>query len=546
MRAFVKTIVCMITIVWPTWAKSSIDHLYMKKLETANGVTYAAFEGIRYDQPRMGHDGFQRTFFFPIPVEKEKNLNRSVDCLQLNPANGQFVGQEDCQFLNVYTPMPFENRRMPVLIWIHGTAFPIGSSQGSIYNPKRFMDHEMVVVTMSYRHDILGFASFELKSFPGNYGLNDQRMAINWIMRYIHHFGGDPDRITLGGHGLGAAHALFHMKRGYFPGHRVVKRCIAISGTRYAPWALSYQKWTARKSYQMTRMLRCQHTSSTCISGTNYRTLVNNSNILMRYETEYLWETITWPYRPVLDEDYIKTNPWLDDQNHRNFSLLLGLNKHEGHLIKTFADERGWTQEQKDILVDTFFKLYHPVKLRFMKKVVQRIKEMYDNLGYKEDRVFPLTTDGYFFYPAMMEAENHTGPVQAFMFNFHSKLGVFGCAAPRPSSGVVHGDDLPYLFEMEGCPIAEKDNRIANKYVDMIARFVKDGDAQLKPYSEDKELFSITSAIRNPDEFASFDESIATRMRFWWKLDLYRIPVPQMNYGPFKLRTTVAPLDKQL
>ena len=122
---------------------------------------------------------------------------------------------ESCLTLNVYAPDNATN--LPVYVWIHGGSFTSGA--GIMYNATSFVSISMinsipvVVVTINYRLGLLGFLADEAlynersginkKSTTGNYGILDQMMALNWIKKNIHGFGGNPEQITIGGESAG-------------------------------------------------------------------------------------------------------------------------------------------------------------------------------------------------------------------------------------------------------------------------------------------------------------------------------------------------------
>ncbi len=117
-------------------------------------------------------------------------------------------GQEDCLYLNVFTPTTAGPH--PVLVWIHGGAFLYGRGVG--YTPTRLTAQGVVVVTINYRLGALGFLSHpalnDTAGRSGNYGVMDQTFALQWVRNNIHTFGGDPSNITLAGQSAGAASVL--------------------------------------------------------------------------------------------------------------------------------------------------------------------------------------------------------------------------------------------------------------------------------------------------------------------------------------------------
>jgi para-nitrobenzyl esterase len=108
-------------------------------------------------------------------------------------------GDEDCLYLNVWTPRGGDGGPWPVLVFVIGGGFTIGWTGSGVDNGARLADAaEVVVVTFSYRLGSLGFAH-------GNWGLLDVLAVLEWVQREIGAFGGDPARVTLGGQSAGAA-----------------------------------------------------------------------------------------------------------------------------------------------------------------------------------------------------------------------------------------------------------------------------------------------------------------------------------------------------
>lgn len=83
---------------------------------------------------------------------------------------------------------------MSVLVFFHGGGFVCGTGQRSSYGPEYFLDHDVILVTSNYRLGPLGFLSTEDANCPGNFGLKDQVMVLDWIRTNIEWFGGDPER----------------------------------------------------------------------------------------------------------------------------------------------------------------------------------------------------------------------------------------------------------------------------------------------------------------------------------------------------------------
>jgi len=113
---------------------------------------------------------------------------------------------QDCLNLNVWTPAA-DRRRRPVLVWIHGGAFILGSGSAGLYNGSHLArDGDVVVVTINYRLGALGFLALH-EAFPeqasANLGIRDQIAALEWVRDNIEAFGGDPECVTVFGESAG-------------------------------------------------------------------------------------------------------------------------------------------------------------------------------------------------------------------------------------------------------------------------------------------------------------------------------------------------------
>jgi para-nitrobenzyl esterase len=116
---------------------------------------------------------------------------------------------EDCLYLNVWSP-GLDDHKRPVMVWIHGGAFTLGSgSQADFSGHVLAKFGDVVIVTLNYRLGLLGFLNLNQISHgeipaSGNEGLLDQIAALEWVRLNISLFGGDPDNVTLFGESAGA------------------------------------------------------------------------------------------------------------------------------------------------------------------------------------------------------------------------------------------------------------------------------------------------------------------------------------------------------
>ena len=121
--------------------------------------------------------------------------------------------EEDCLYLNIWTPAQTPDARLPVFVWIHGGGMVAGSGCEVVCDGTGFASRkDVVVVTSNYRLGFWGFFAHpdltaEAGGTSGNYALYDMRKACQWVKQNIAQFGGDPDRITVAGQSGGAAGA---------------------------------------------------------------------------------------------------------------------------------------------------------------------------------------------------------------------------------------------------------------------------------------------------------------------------------------------------
>ncbi|MEZ5135806.1 MAG: carboxylesterase family protein [Acidimicrobiales bacterium] len=186
------------------------------------GIPFTApVTGARRFRPPEPHDGWSgvRGATAMGPIAPQQDLLASMMGADPEPQD------EDCLFLNVYTPAVDDAHR-PVMVWIHGGAFIMGSGSQVGYDGASLARRgDVVVVTVNYRLGALGFLHLaELDPSydrSGNLGILDQIAALEWVRDNIAAFGGDPGNVTVFGESAGgmsvgtllgtpAARGLFH------------------------------------------------------------------------------------------------------------------------------------------------------------------------------------------------------------------------------------------------------------------------------------------------------------------------------------------------
>src|SRR5829696_4672606 len=188
------------------------------------------FAGIPFAAPTSGADRFRP----PEPHDAWEGVRPATAFGPTAPQVDVFaamLGQapepqdEACLYLNVFTPATDDARR-PVMVWIHGGAFVLGSGSYPGYDGSSLARRgDVVVVTINYRLGALGFLHLgEISddyAESGNLGILDQIAALRWVQENVAAFGGDPDNVTIFGESAGgmsvgtllgtpSARGLFH------------------------------------------------------------------------------------------------------------------------------------------------------------------------------------------------------------------------------------------------------------------------------------------------------------------------------------------------
>ena len=175
----------------------------------------AEFRGIPFAEPPVGNLRWHE----PIPAKAWTGVRDATQfgspCAQ--PDLGAWnhhdaeTGKEDCLSLNVVTSVwPVQQKPLPVMLWLHGGANAGGSSSNTFYNGGTLVQHGVVLVTVNYRLSVFGFLAHpgltheSAHASSGNYGLQDQILALRWVRQNIARFGGDPNNITIFGQSAGA------------------------------------------------------------------------------------------------------------------------------------------------------------------------------------------------------------------------------------------------------------------------------------------------------------------------------------------------------
>lgn len=168
-----------------------------------------SYKGIPYAAPPVGNLRF-RAPVRPAPWSGVRQaFNHGAICPQLGLTGDAVSGNENCLFLNVYTPTSMSGV-LPVMVYIHGGGFGAGSGNSDQLGPEIILTEDVIYVSVNYRLSVLGFINTGDAESPGNNGLKDIILALRWVQSNIGFFGGNPNDVTILGTSAGGAavHAL--------------------------------------------------------------------------------------------------------------------------------------------------------------------------------------------------------------------------------------------------------------------------------------------------------------------------------------------------
>ena len=199
----------------------------------------ASWLGIPYAKPPVGARRFKAPEYVDADdrVFEAKYYGKNAFGATGYPDCVQKICSEDCLYLNIWANTDDKSVKKPVMVWIHGGAYVVGSGSQASYSGANLVQahSDIIMVTINYRLNMYGFMDFssvpggeDFKTAPCN-GLLDQAMALRWVHENIAAFGGDPGNVTIFGQsaGGGSVSILPVMKEA----NRYFQKVIAQSGS---------------------------------------------------------------------------------------------------------------------------------------------------------------------------------------------------------------------------------------------------------------------------------------------------------------------------
>jgi para-nitrobenzyl esterase len=398
-----------------------------KRIDETNG-----FLGIRYAKPPVG----ALRFAAPEPADPWQGTLDATSfgamCPQA-PTRGSIPGpdlpeSEDCLSLNVWVPARASSEKLPVMFFIHGGRFTLGS--GADLEAQYLSAHEdVVVVAINYRLGALGWLvhdAFDRADVPsGNFGLRDQQLALRWVHEHIADFGGDPENVTVFGQSAGSQGACYHLfARG---SEGLFQRMIMESGTCVDYPALPLRRDLVANMGKLIVDALCP--ASQDVAGC-MRALPHDE--IVDWARPGLPGPMGEDFSPQVDGKLLEIDPWkqLRAGDFQRVPLIIGSTNDEWGAVKLYSGADAPRPKNNLELALVAYGMYP--------NEFTDILALYAPLGSPDananDALGSILSDSWFHCPARTLARGaaaHGVPVYLYRFSL------------APS---VHGQELDYVF----------------------------------------------------------------------------------------------------
>ncbi|XP_063925261.1 juvenile hormone esterase-like [Zophobas morio] len=474
-----------------------------RQATTYTNTPYYAFQKIPYAAPPVGELRFKA----PQPADPwDGILNTTyldVSCYQ----GGLESDSEDCLFVNVYTPtLPADNQNasLPVMLFIHGGAFIEGWSLD--YQPDLFIDNEVILVTINYRLGVFGFLSTGDEVVPGNNGLKDQRLAIQWTHENVHLFGGDPEQITIFGESAGSASVAYQLLDQSSEG--LFRAAILESGSFLSPWAdqrnarriafetagiLNSTFSTSEDSNALLEFLQSVSADDLDAAAQQYRATVSTP-----WDNDVSQGLVYAPVIEVKNPDAFITKKMyglLQAGNILKVPVIMGINSEENLLfnqdpVALQSTLEAW-DNNLDFIVPNDMQITDSQQHADMAKSIRDIYTNGEPFGTRLGDGVRYSTDNTFSRPVTKHAELASAFTEIYFYQF-SYDGLPGGISIHydGAESVGHAEELSYLFCVSamGCSFSdftESDTVTSQRLIKLWTNFAK----YQNPTPEVSELF---------------------------------------------------------
>jgi len=387
------------------------------------GIPYAAAPvgRLRWREPRP-----------PLPWDGVRQAGKFGTIAPQNPMPGTEAladfaiteeQDEDCLYLNIWTPGT-DNMRRPVLMWIHGGAFIIGSGSQEMFRGNTLVSRgDVVLVTINYRLGALGFMNLrEITKgripATGCEGLLDQIAALDWIRENIEEFGGDPENITVFGESAGA------MSIGNLLGIPAAKgkfeKAILESG---GPGTVGLLDESADTASQFLDILQVKSTDAETLYSMTVQQILAAQKKLTAIMNKK--DSRLTPFQPVVDGSVMPEIPFRTIQNGSasGVPVLAGTNLDEFKLFNVI--DPGFRKIDEAGMVRFLERIIPPGNVAELVSAYREARENRGDSAGVQDILSAIQTDYMFRIPVLRLVEAQCGnrqPAYNYLFTWKSPM----------------------------------------------------------------------------------------------------------------------------
>jgi len=372
---------------------------------------------------------------------------------------------EDCLYLNVWTPAHGAGKKLPVLVYFYGGGFVGGDGSEPRYDGAGLAQRGIVTVTVNYRLDVFGFlASPDLAAespqhAAGNYGLLDQHAALEWVRQNIAAFGGDPDRVTIGGESAGS---------------------MSVSALMASPLSKHLMRGAIGESGSVLGNLEPRPREQTLQEGAAFAQRAGAKSLeqLRAMSAQALLDTAGQKdvpeFGPTIDGYFFPRSPTAiyaaGEQAH--IPVLLGANSQEGSYVN-LLDKQAPTPDNYRAAVQKQFGEHAAAILKLYPGTSEA--------GIKANGT-ALAGDHFIAYATWewMRLQRQTGKAPVYYYFFDQPRPAKGDGSAGPDAGAVHSGEIEYaLGNLAGNRVyawTPADRKVSDVMQGYWAQFIKTGD----------------------------------------------------------------------
>ncbi|HVX42304.1 MAG TPA: carboxylesterase/lipase family protein [Mycobacteriales bacterium] len=434
------------------------------------------FQGIPYAAPPVG----PLRWAAPRPATSWSGIRDATKpgnrCAQAEGLVDKASNTEDCLYLNVTTPRHSENRRLPVMVWIHGNGFISGA--GSLYQAQNLARAgKVIVVSPNYRLGIFGFLAHPAfdhgsANLSGNFGLEDQQAALRWVQRNAAAFGGDPSNVTIFGESAGGTSVCSQLAAPSSAGlfQKAIVQSAECTGEKWSPgpptWFPLPRAERERYGLHVATQVGCSdvRTAAACLRAKPVQELAKLS------------DDGGVGSGPAVGGGFLPLSPQRAfATGHFNRVPLIEGTTRDEHRLFTAAIETA-TGEQT-----TEASYRQQIHTLFDPSDAARILARYpsDHFHSAGEALSTVVTDWAWGCPVLERDRTLSAHVPLYAYEFDDENAPWFSTLPKPNfpTGAFHGAELQYLFNDEQLPGPQTaaQRRLSDRMISYWSQFAHTG-----------------------------------------------------------------------